>query len=672
MPMRVLFNVPFQTGREAAYLTDVMASGRFAGNGPFTQRAQAWLEERFDIPHVLLTTSCTAALELAVLLHDLGPGDEVLVPSYTFASTASAVHRAGATPVFCELDPATFTIDVEDARSRVTERTKAIIPIHYAGISCDMDAVMVLAQAHDLIVIEDAAQGVDAAWDGKWLGTMGSLGCYSFHETKNLHAGGLGGALCINDPELYDRAVMMWERGTNRQQVLKGLVDKYSWVEPGSSFYPSELQAAYLLAQLESMEESRDERAAVTAHYEAALAPLVAAGKLAVLAVDERVRINHHAYCIVLDSPEQCDAMREHLVAAGVMAYIGYVPLHSSAMGQRLGNAVESLPTTNEYALRILRLPFHNSLTATELAHVTDAIAAFFAGRKVTPLPDPTPPEAGAWSAEDAHGAPAPRLPETSDRVAAWQRLQPVHAAQVAALADGDLPQHRAEVQFESLRDWSLMHHQDEVEAWFMHRRETNTMDVTDIPLKETEGWSIDPETGDVAHHSGEFFRVHGLRIRSTAGREVGGGGWDQPILTQVGYDGGLLGILRQRFHGIPHYLIEAKAEPGNYEKLQLSPTLQATFSNLKRAHAGRKPHFAEYFEAPSDNEGTVLYDQWMSEDGGRLHLKRNKGMLVEVPEGRPISLPDGFIWLSMFQIKALLQHDAWVNPHIRGIISHI
>jgi oxidase EvaA len=229
----------------------------------------------------------------------------------------------------------------------------------------------------------------------------------------------------------------------------------------------------------------------------------------------------------------------------------------------------------------------------------------------------------------------------------------------------------RLEHHFECLRDWNLYHTIEEVREWFRNQRDASSMLVTDIPLNECRMWTLDPETGNVHHDSGEFFSVHGIRIDLDS-REVGAGGWDQPILTQVGYDGGLLGILRQRFDGIPHYLIEAKAEPGNYERLQLSPTLQATFSNLKRAHEGSKPRFSEVFETPESIEAEVLYDQWMSEDGGRLHLKRNKGMLVQVKEGYVSELPEGFIWLSMWQIKELLHENAWVNPHIRGIIANL
>lgn len=229
----------------------------------------------------------------------------------------------------------------------------------------------------------------------------------------------------------------------------------------------------------------------------------------------------------------------------------------------------------------------------------------------------------------------------------------------------------RSEHQFECMSDWSLLHTWDEVAAWFLEWRAEPPMRVEDIPLKDVRGWSVDPVTGNIHHDSGEFFVVKGVRVFDTVTREVGAVGWDQPILEQVGLDGGLLGLLRQRIDGVPHYLIEAKAEPGNYEVVQMSPTLQATFSNLRRAHQGKKPKFAEFFETPHDMGATVLYDQWLSEDGGRLHKKRNKGMLVEVPAGT-VEAPDGFIWMSMHQIKRALLENAWVNPHIRGIIAHL
>ena len=234
-----------------------------------------------------------------------------------------------------------------------------------------------------------------------------------------------------------------------------------------------------------------------------------------------------------------------------------------------------------------------------------------------------------------------------------------------------EIDRSRVEHFVECSKDWNIFQDIDGVKSWFEYRREKCKMKIADIPLKECRNWIIESETGNIKHDSGEFFSIHGLRVEVDS-REVGKGGWDQPILTQVGFDGGILGILKQRFDGIPHYLIEAKAEPGNYEKLQLSPTLQATFSNLKRAHSGRKPRFSEFFESTKEYGGEIKYEQWLSEDGGRLHLKRNKGMLVEIPPGTISNLEDGFIWLSMWQIKELLKENAWVNPHIRGIIAHL
>ena len=236
-----------------------------------------------------------------------------------------------------------------------------------------------------------------------------------------------------------------------------------------------------------------------------------------------------------------------------------------------------------------------------------------------------------------------------------------------------DVLEHRIEIQFESLCDWSQKHSFEEVRNWFLGQRQQCSMSVSNISLKECRGWEWNEQKGVIEHRSGEFFRVEGLRVSQTHMREVGEAGWDQPIVTQVDYDGGLLGIMRKRFKGVPHYLIEAKAEPGNYKLVQMSPTLQATFSNLKMAHTGRKPKFAEYFENIDTKPGCrILYKQWLSEDGGRLCFKRNLGMLVEVSEGLDFELPSSFIWMSMWQIKQFLQENAWVNPHIRGIIAHI
>lgn len=231
---------------------------------------------------------------------------------------------------------------------------------------------------------------------------------------------------------------------------------------------------------------------------------------------------------------------------------------------------------------------------------------------------------------------------------------------------------HTLESSFEALNDWSLFYNLEDVKIWFNAKKEESDMIIEDIPLNKTVGWIIDKETGNIHHESNDFFTIHGIRVKTNS-RETASG-WDQPILEQVGYDGGLLGIVRKRFDGVPHYLCEAKMEPGNYGKVQLSPTLQATFANIKKAHDGRKPYFVDLFENSNEYDGfEVLFDAWLAEDGGRLHLKRNKGMLIEVPESFNLEIPnENFIWLSLYQIKELLKEDAWINPHIRGILAHV
>lgn len=235
-----------------------------------------------------------------------------------------------------------------------------------------------------------------------------------------------------------------------------------------------------------------------------------------------------------------------------------------------------------------------------------------------------------------------------------------------------EIYEHSIEATFESLNDWSLFYTLDEVKQWFIQKKDVADITIEDIPINEMEHWKIDKTTGNISHTTKDFFSIHGIRITTNV-REVTGG-WDQPIIRQTGYDGGLLGMIRQRFNGVPHYLCEAKMEPGNYDKVQLSPTLQATFSNLKKSHNGRKPHFSDYFENTNKYNGIItLFDAWLSEDGGRLYLKRNRGILLEIPEGYEIEIPnDNFIWLSLYQIKAMLKENAWINSHIRGILAHV
>ena len=369
----VKFNVPYVTGHELAYLAEVIDSRQFAGNGPFTKRAQGLLQERYGIPHVLLTHSCTGALELAALVLGTGPGDEVIVPSYTFTATASAFLRTGADIVFCEVDPSTMNMDVMDVARRITPKTKAIVPVHYGGIGADMEGLSKLTEGTSIELVEDAAQGLEAKIGDEWLGTIAPLATMSFHETKNVHAG-LSGALYINDPELFDRAEDMWERGTNRTKMLRGVVDKYTWVEPGSSFYPSELQAAFLFAQLEHIDKNVGERRPLYKAYDERLRP--AAGRLpfAVPDIPPDRSVNAHSYFIIAESFDVAEKIRVNLAVQQIGVYIGYVPLHSSPMGKRLGYRASDLPITEDLGRRVLRLPLHNSMTTDDVEYVTNAI----------------------------------------------------------------------------------------------------------------------------------------------------------------------------------------------------------------------------------------------------------------------------------------------------------
>lgn len=374
----IRFNEPYVTGAELGYIKDVIDTRVFAGNGPYTKACQRLLEERYTIPHVLLTHSCTGALELAALVAEVGPGDEVIVPSYTFAATASAFLRTGADIVFCEIDPSIMNVDIGDVQRRITPRTRVIVPVHYGGIGADMDGLASLADGTDIILVEDAAQGLESRIGTQWLGTIAPMGTISFHETKNLHAG-LCGALFLNDPALFGRAEDMWERGTNRTKMLRGVVDKYTWVEPGSSFYPSELQAAFLLAQLEHIDQNRAERQPLYDLYDRRLRQAAERLPFSVPKFPSDRDLNAHSYFIVADSFDTSEQIRLGLLSRGVSVYIGYVPLHSSPMGRRLGYTADDLPITEDAARRVLRLPLHNSMSIDDVEFVADAIEEILA-----------------------------------------------------------------------------------------------------------------------------------------------------------------------------------------------------------------------------------------------------------------------------------------------------
>tara|TARA_B100000945_G_C20419520_1_gene617072 strand:- start:1445 stop:2605 length:1161 start_codon:yes stop_codon:yes gene_type:complete len=365
----VRFNSPFISGNERKYIDEVFESGHFSGNGPFTQRVQTWLEDFLDAPRVLLTHSCTAGLEMSAMLNGFGPGDEIIVPSFTFVTTASSMMRTGAKVVFCEVEPETMLIDINDVESKITDRTKAIVPVHYAGFSPDMEIISQVCKRHKITFIEDSAQGLGSSWNGRKLGTFAPLASISFHETKNIHSG-LGGCLVVNDEGLIDEAEIIWERGTNRSAFFKGLVDKYSWQAVGSSFYPSELQSAFLLAQLESMESNLSQRMELWNEYERCFTSLEKSGVLRIIRPPSGCYHNAHMFAISLNSPEEADKTRIRLNENGIQAVIHYVPLHTSPMGIKMGYSPEDLPKTNLAAQCLLRLPLHLDMSINDIQRI--------------------------------------------------------------------------------------------------------------------------------------------------------------------------------------------------------------------------------------------------------------------------------------------------------------
>jgi len=353
--MRIPFNRPHLTGREFTYISEAVAGGQLAGNGQFTQRCHGWLERELGCPRALLTHSCTAALEMAALLLDLKPGDEIIMPSFTFVSTANAFVLRGARPVFVDIRPDTLNIDESLIEAAITDRTRAIVPVHYGGIACDMDAIMDIAHRHDLFVVEDAAQGFLARYRDRPLGSIGHLGAISFHETKNVISGE-GGALLINDDRFRSRAEIIWEKGTNRTQFLRGEVNKYTWVDIGSSFLPGELIAAFLWAQLESAHEMTNERLRLWNRYAEGCAALQPLGVRSPV-VPDYASHNAHLFYIVLPEGVSRAAVLADLNERGVNAIFHYVPLHDSPAGRRYGRAAGAMDVTTTLSSRLIRLP---------------------------------------------------------------------------------------------------------------------------------------------------------------------------------------------------------------------------------------------------------------------------------------------------------------------------
>lgn len=370
------FNVPPFTGKEIDYIRQAVENHKICGDGMFTKKCSRWMEETFSAKHVLLTTSCTHALEMAAVLCDIRPGDEVILPSYTFVSTADAFVQRGANLVFVDIRPDTMNIDENLIEAAITEKTRAIVPVHYAGVACEMDKIMEIAKKYNLKVIEDAAQGVDACYKGKALGTIGDFGCYSFHETKN-YTMGEGGALLFQDDRYQERAEILREKGTDRSKFFRGQVDKYRWMDFGSSYLPSELNAAYLYAQLEARDRIFHKRMEIYNYYNENLAPLAAEGKVEQPYVPAECSHNAHMYYLKVRNMDVRTQLLEYLREKEIYSVFHYIPLHSSPAGMKFGRfSGEDVYTTRE-SERLLRLPMFYNLDMESVKYVTDTVLAF-------------------------------------------------------------------------------------------------------------------------------------------------------------------------------------------------------------------------------------------------------------------------------------------------------
>jgi len=372
------FNAPPIVGTEIEYMQSAMNSGKLCGDGGFTRRCQQWMEQRFGSKKVLLTPSCTASLEMAALLIDLQPGDEVIMPSYTFVSTANAFVLRGARIVFVDVRPDTMNIDETLIEAAITEKTRAIVPVHYAGVACEMDTIMALAAKHKLFVIEDAAQGVMSRYKGRALGTIGHIGCFSFHETKNYTAGGEGGATLINDASLVERAEIVREKGTNRSQFFRGQVDKYTWRDMGSSYLMADLQAAYLWAQLEAAEGINQQRLRIWQRYYDALQPLAAQGRISLPVIPASCEHNAHMFYIKLRDQDDRQALINWMKEAEILTVFHYIPLHSSPAGERFSQFVGDDRFTTRESVRLLRLPLFYNLSDNNQSTVISSLLSFF------------------------------------------------------------------------------------------------------------------------------------------------------------------------------------------------------------------------------------------------------------------------------------------------------
>ncbi|MQL49470.1 dTDP-4-amino-4,6-dideoxygalactose transaminase [Photorhabdus khanii] len=373
------FNRPPVVGTELDYMKQAMESGKLCGDGGFTKRCEEWMEQHFGCPKVLLTPSCTASLEMAAILLNIQPGDEVIMPSFTFVSSSNAFVLRGATVVFVDIRPDTMNIDETKIEAAITDKTRVIVPVHYAGVACEMDTIMALAEKYNLFVVEDAAQGVMSTYKGRALGTIGHIGCYSFHETKNYSSGGEGGAALINDESLISRAEIVREKGTNRSQFFRGQVDKYTWRDIGSSYLMSDLQAAYLWAQLEEAKKINERRLALWNTYYQVLKPLADAGYLTLPVVPEGLEHNAHMFYIKLKDVEERSAFNSYMKDAGVLTVFHYVSLHTSPGGEKFGRFHGKDRFTTSESDRLVRLPMSYNITDAEQQSVIEHIREYFA-----------------------------------------------------------------------------------------------------------------------------------------------------------------------------------------------------------------------------------------------------------------------------------------------------
>lgn len=371
------FNIPPYTGKEEQYIEEAICQKKICGDGKFTLKCNEWIESLGGISKALLTTSCTHALDLAAILCEVKPGDEVIMPSYTFVSTANAFVLRGAVPVFVDIRPDTMNIDEKLIEGAITERTKVIAPVHYAGVACEMDTIMNIAKQHGLKVVEDAAQGVMAEYKGRALGTIGSFGCYSFHETKN-YSMGEGGALLIKHADDVPRAEIVREKGTNRSAFFRGMVDKYTWVDQGSSYLPSELNAAYLYAQLEMAEVINQKRLSIYNLYKSMLSPLEQEGKIELPVVPEECRHNAHMFYIKVKDLAERTKLQQYLKEHGIGSAFHYVPLHSAPAGRKYGRFHGEDRFTTKESERLLRLPMYYQITEDEVEQVVDSVKKFW------------------------------------------------------------------------------------------------------------------------------------------------------------------------------------------------------------------------------------------------------------------------------------------------------